>query len=120
MKSWERLQEALPAHLVPVIRYALATGCRMSEMLRLEWRRVDFNRRVAWLDPGTTKNGEGRGIPLNRDAVLALRSVQGEHPIWCFTYQGKRMEAIGSAWKRSLAKAEITPCSQKTHAASRW
>ena len=32
----ERLQEALPAHLVPVIRYALATGCRMSEMLRLE------------------------------------------------------------------------------------
>ena len=77
-------------------------------MLRLEWRRVDFNRRVAWLDPGTTKNGEGRGIPLNRDAVLTLRSVQGEHPKWCFTYQGKRMEAIGSAWKRSLAKAEIT------------
>lgn len=104
----ERLQEALPAHLVPVIRYALATGCRMSEMLRLAWRRVDFNRRVAWLDPGTTKNGEGRGIPLNRDAVLALRSVQDEHPKWCFTYQGKRMEAIGSAWKRSLAKAEIT------------
>ena len=76
-------------------------------MLRLEWRRVDFNRRVAWLDPGTTKNGEGRGIPLNRDAVLALRSVQGEHPIWCFTYQGKRMEAIGSAWKRSLANEGI-------------
>jgi len=103
----ERLQEALPAHLVPVVRYALATGCRMSEILHLDWRRVDFGRQVAWLDPGTFKNGECRGIPLNRDAVLALRAVQGEHPKWCFTYLGKRMEAIGSAWKRALVRAEI-------------
>lgn len=73
----DRLNEALPVHLRPVVRYALATGCRMSEILHLEWSRVDFERRVAWLDPGTTKNGEGRGIPLNKDAVLALRSVHG-------------------------------------------
>ena len=79
----------------------------MSEILHLDWRRVDLGRQVAWLDPGTTKNGEGRGIPLNRDAVLALRTVQGKHPKWCFTHLGKRMEAIGSAWKRALMKAEI-------------
>ena len=76
-------------------------------MQRLEWNRVDFERRVAWLDPGTTKNGDGRGIPLNKDAVLALRQVQGQHPRWCFTYQGKPMAGIGSAWKRALKKAEI-------------
>jgi integrase len=68
-----------------VIRFALATGCRMSEILHLEWRRVDLGRHVNWLDPGTTKKGEGRGIPLNRDELLALRSVQGEHGKWCFT-----------------------------------
>ncbi|MGH8319139.1 MAG: hypothetical protein ACREUL_14380 [Steroidobacteraceae bacterium] len=49
----------------------------MNEILHLEWRRVDFGLRVAWLDPGTTKNGEGRGILLNNDAVLALRDVEG-------------------------------------------
>lgn len=103
----ERLNEALPAHLRPVVQYALATGCRMSEILQLEWRRVDFARRVAWLDPGTTKNGEGRGIPLNRDAVLALRSVEGQHEKWCFTYQGSCMDAVGSAWKRALKRAGI-------------
>ncbi|HSD68454.1 MAG TPA: site-specific integrase [Woeseiaceae bacterium] len=102
-----RLIEALPEHLVPVVQFALATGCRMTEILRLEWRRVDFDRRVSWLDPGTTKNGDGRGIPLNRDAVLALRSVQGRHNRWCFTYQGKCMEKVGSAWKRSLKRAGI-------------
>jgi integrase len=103
----DRLVLALPEHLVPVVRFALATGCRMREVLRMEWSRVDFDRRVAWLDPGTTKNGDGRGLPLNRDAILALRGVQGQHKRWCFTYQGKSMEAIGSAWKRSLKRAGI-------------
>lgn len=103
----DRLQTALPAHLVPVVRFALATGCRMREVLHLDWTRVDFGRRVAWLDPGTTKNGDGRGIPLNRDAILALRGVQGQHKRWCFTYRGNRMEAIGSAWKRALRRAGI-------------
>ncbi|WP_394707590.1 tyrosine-type recombinase/integrase [Sedimenticola selenatireducens] len=73
------LLQAAPEHLAPVIRYALSTGCRMGEILNLEWRRVDFERQVAWLEPGTTKNGEGRGIPLNQEALLALRSVRGQH-----------------------------------------
>lgn len=103
----DRLIAALPAHLEPVVRFALATGCRMREILSLEWRRVDFNRRVSWLDHGTTKNGDGRGIPLNRDAVLALRSVQGHHERWCFTYQGKAMDKVGSAWKRALKRTGI-------------
>ena len=102
----ELLLEA-PEHLSVVIRFALATGCRMGEILSLEWRRVDFERKVAWLDPGTTKNGEGRGIPLNREALLALRSVRGQHFQWCFTYEGKRMDRVGSAWKRLLKRTGI-------------
>ncbi|MCH8247991.1 MAG: site-specific integrase [Proteobacteria bacterium] len=78
-----------------------------SEILRLDWNHVDLDRRVSWLEAGTTKNGEGHGVPLNRDAILALRCVQGQHERWCFTYRGKRMGAIGSAWKRSLKRAGI-------------
>ena len=103
----DRLFEELPVHMRPVVQFALATGCRKNEILKLEWQRVDFSRRVAWLNPGTTKNGEGRGIPLNRDALLALRTTFGQHDRWCFTYQGKRMEAIGSSWKRALKRAGI-------------
>lgn len=103
----ERLLEALPEHLRAMVRFALAAGCRMSEILQLDWTRVDFTRRVAWLEHGTTKNGDGRGIPLNRDAVRALRSVQRQHERWCFTYQGNRMRAVGSAWERSLKRAGI-------------
>jgi integrase len=63
---------------------------------------------MAWLDHGTTKNGEGRGIPLNKDAVLALRSVQANHPRWCFTFGGVHLKSIGKAWKRALARAGIS------------
>lgn len=104
----DALLEALSAHLRPVVSFGLATGCRMGEILNLEWTRVDFDRRVAWLDHGTTKNGEGRGIPLNTDAILALRAVEGQHDRWCFTYQGRRMERVGSGWKRALRRAGIT------------
>ena len=63
---------------------------------------------MAWLNPGTTKNGEGRGIPLNKDALLALRQVQGQHPTRCFTFAGKPMKEIGEAFKRALKRAGIT------------
>jgi integrase len=81
----DRLIEALPEHMKPIVRFALATGCRAGEILGLEWARVDLKRQVAWLDHGTTKNGDGRGIPLNADAVAALESTYGQHPRWCFT-----------------------------------
>ena len=101
----DHLIGCLPDHMRPVVRYALATGCRMGEILSLEWSRADFERHVAWLDPGTTKNGEGRGIPLNREALLALRSVEGRDERWCFTFEGRRMETSdrpGNALWRGL------------------
>jgi integrase len=39
--------------------------------------------------------------------VLALQDVEGMDAKWCFTYQERRMEAVGSAWERSLRRAGI-------------
>jgi hypothetical protein len=55
---------------------SMVMGYRTEEILNLSWDRVDFDRHVAWLNMGTIKNGEGRGIPLYRKAVLALHSCQ--------------------------------------------
>lgn len=103
----QRLIEILPAHMKAIVRFALATGCRAGEILGLEWTRVDLSRRVAWLDHGSTKSGEGRGIPLNADAVAALQSTLGQHPRWCFTFAGKRMQKSSTAWERALKRASI-------------
>jgi len=101
------LIEALPTHMKPIVEFALATGCRAGEILGLEWSRVDLARKVAWLDHGTTKSGDGRGIPLNADAVAALESTQGQHSRWCFTFGGKRIHQSSTAWGLAKQRAGI-------------
>jgi len=103
----DRLIEALHGHMKPIVRFALATGCRAGEIHGLEWSRVDLVRKVAWLDHGTTKSGEGRGIPLNADAMAALASTLGQHPRWCFTYAGQRIHQSSTAWDKAKQRAGI-------------
>jgi len=103
----DRLIEALPEHMKPIVEFALSTGCRAGEILGLEWSRVDLARKVAWLDHGTTKSGDGRGIPLNADAVAALEATRGQHPRWCFTFAGKRIHQSSTAWGLAKQRAGI-------------
>lgn len=102
-----RLLDAMPTHMKPIVRFALATDCRAGEIFELEWDRVDLARKVAWLDHGATKSGEGRCIPLNADAVAALQSTLGQHPRWCFTFAGKRIQKSSTAWDRARQRAGI-------------
>ena len=105
----DRLIAALPPHMKPIVEFALATGCRAGEIHGLEWSRVDLTRKVAWLDRGATKSGDGRGIPLNADALAALESTRGQHPRWCFTFAGKRIHQSTTAGrKRSNAPGSRT------------
>ena len=51
----------LPACMRPVVAFAYVTGWRInSEVLPMEWRQVDLKAGEVRLDPGTTKNLEGR------------------------------------------------------------
>ncbi len=103
----ERLIRVCPPHLAALVRYALATGCRASEITGLEWNRVDLDRRTAWLNH--TKNGTPRGVPLNEDAIEVLREQIGKSLTHCFTFQGKpiRWAISNSAWQTALAAAGI-------------
>lgn len=70
----------LPAPLRPVITFAYVTGWRItSEVLPLEWRQVDLPGGVIRLDPGTTKNREGRVFPLTQELRSLLETQHAEH-----------------------------------------
>ena len=43
------LLEELPPHQGDIVMFALSTGLRQSNVLRLEWSQVDLERRVAWI-----------------------------------------------------------------------
>jgi integrase len=59
---------------------AVASACRQGELFKLEWERVDLDKRVAMLLD--TKNGENREIPLSPSAIrimldLAVMGAEG-------------------------------------------
>ena len=78
---------AVLAHLPEAVRapatFAYLTGWRIdSEVLPLEWRQVDFSAGEVRLDPGKTKNGEGRTFPMTRELREVLeqqRAITENH-----------------------------------------
>jgi integrase len=72
--------EHLPPAIRPVIEFAYITGWRIpSEVLTLEWRNVDFKAGEVRLDPGSTKNREGRVFPFTDDLRRLLEAQHAEH-----------------------------------------
>lgn len=89
--------------LRPVVELALETAMRQAEIARLEWDRVDLDKRVIHLI--LTKNGDSRGVPLSSRATLILdglgRSKNG--PV----FPGLTPEAIKRAFIRACARAGL-------------
>jgi integrase len=58
------------SHVIAVVKFALETAMRQSEILRLEWNNIDIKKRTALAKD--TKNGEDRLIPLSSKAIAIL------------------------------------------------
>lgn len=103
-----RLLPLLPPHLRLAARFSLATGLRQANVTGLEWSQVDLTRRVAWIHSDQSKSGRPIGVPLNREAVVILRELEGVHPKFCFTYKGRRiLKCNTKAWRGALERAGI-------------
>jgi integrase len=65
----------LPAHLHAPLTFAFVTGWRFkSEVLSLTVDRVDLQTGVVRLDPGTTKNNEGRSFYVTAELRKVLHA----------------------------------------------
>lgn len=102
-----RLFAALPAQYHPIVRFALATGCRLSECVNLEWQAIDWGNR------SITIRGKGdklAPIPLSVPLRDLLWGLQGAHEARVFvTADGTPITVPGldTAFGRALAKAKI-------------
>ncbi len=80
LEEMERLRVALSetrvTWLYPLILFAIETGMRRSEMLRLCWQDINFTARTAFI--GITKNGYSRTIPLSTRAITILEKIKPE------------------------------------------
>jgi integrase len=65
-----KVLEACPAWLQPIVVVAVHTGLRWGELMALEWKNVDFERRLVTV--GDSKNHDVRHVPLNDTVLRAL------------------------------------------------
>lgn len=63
-------------YLAPMINFALTTGMRRGEMLKLEWSMVDFERSWINLSADITKTGKPRRIPITEGCKAALIEIK--------------------------------------------
>lgn len=127
--EFKRLLEALPVAIAesrdvgndwlrPFVVTVRWTGARRDELLRLERRQVDFESGKVTLDPGTTKNGEGRSFFLPAPALATLKTwdestkaLERDRGIIVRHVFHRRGEAIREfpydLWHDAVAKAKI-------------
>lgn len=103
----QRLIGHLPEHLVPVVRFALATGLRKANIYGLRWAQIDMQRHVAWIHPDEAKAGKAIGVPLNQTAVEAIKGQLGKHHEYVFTYAGRPITTHGQSFARACKAAGI-------------
>jgi integrase len=73
-EEMERLIEACPEHIRPIVITALNTGMRQGEIFGLQWQDVDFSRNVIVVR--NSKNGERREIPMTATLCRVLVELQ--------------------------------------------
>jgi integrase len=98
-------------HLTPMVLVSINTGVRRGEMFNLTWLDVDLQRANLTVLGSGAKSGKTRHIPLNTEAVAALKAWQkqtGSEGLVFKNADGGRMDNVRKAWAGVLADAGIT------------
>ena len=101
----DRLVTGAAPHLQPLIRFAVDTGGRLSELLGLDWKEVDMaERRIRFVE---TKNGEDRTIRLCDRAYETLKKLGPRKQGIVFLFNGKPIKRVQKAFVRARERAGL-------------
>ena len=105
----QKLYSSCSKHLLPIVKTAINTGCRKSEILRLCWKEVDINANLIYIR--NTKSGKNRQVPFGdelRETFLELRkNPRNSKFVFCDS-KGKPFKEIRKSFQTALKKAGIT------------
>ena len=102
------LLDELPEHQHDITVFALATGLRQGNVVRLEWSQVDLERGTCWVPGDEAKGGEDLHVSLSEVALAVLQRQRGKHERFVFTYRGKPIRQVNTrGWRAALRRAGI-------------
>ncbi len=101
-----------------MIATAYITGWRIhDEILTRRWHHVDFQSGWLRMEPGETKNRDGRMFPLTpelreilehqRARTVALQQATGQILPWIFHRDGKPIKSFRRAWLTACKRAGV-------------
>ena len=98
-------------YLKPAVLVSMNTGLRQGELFTLAWTEVDIERAMITVRADKAKNSTVRHIPLNEEALQALRDWQDDQNSTAgLVFPGKngnRVTDIKTAWSHLLKLASI-------------
>lgn len=97
-------------HLEPLVLLSINTGVRRGEAFNLTWADVDLKNKLITVEGDTSKSGQTRHIPLNREALETLTKwkEQGAGKGFVFPGQnGNRLDNVKKSWAGLLMLAEV-------------
>ena len=109
----------LPDPLGAVVQFAHLTGWRKGEVLSLRWSQVDFDQGTVRLEPGDTKNSEGREFPFRplpdlqhtleeqRRRTRELERQTGRIIPYVFHRDGRPVRNMSKAWQTACDRAGV-------------
>ncbi len=122
--QYDSVRRQLPADLQVATEIAYTFGWRMqSEVLALELRQLDLDHGTVRLDPGSTKNGDGRVVYVHSELltqlaeqvgrVRALELKLGRIIPWLFPHlagghRGQRILDFRKRWQTACRRAGLS------------
>lgn len=97
-------------HLTPIVLLSLNTGLRRGEVFNLLWSDVNFQTKTITVQGETAKSGETRHIPLNAEALEALKNWKRQRDEVEQVFPGRlrgRLDNIKSSWRTLITEAKV-------------
>lgn len=104
-EQWDKLHAELPKHMKPMAEFAVSTGLRQANVLGLTWDRVDLARACVWVEAEGMKAGKAISVPLSKEALDVLNTQAGVHEEFVFTFRGKPIKEVKTAWQAANVRA---------------
>jgi integrase len=108
-----KLRDALPEELKLLLVIGYHTGVRRGELINIQWKQVDLHARRIRLEVGTTKNKEGRYLPVYGEMAewlgMARTIYEEQFPKcpWLLHRNGERILDFRKAWDIARVAAGV-------------
>lgn len=97
-------------HLRPLVMLSLNTGMRRGEVFNLTWADVNLTTKIITVEGSTSKSGQTRHIPINKELLDILVNWKQQTSSIGFVFpskDGTRLDNVKKSWDGLLKLAKI-------------